>query len=110
MTATLTLDAWRDALEAALADDSDESWARALEASADDVELVFEPDDVDRHLEELRELGDRLATRHALTLDELDAVTDERRHLVTHSRAVTSYRMAESLAPVERLMRMMWVG
>jgi hypothetical protein len=104
------LEEWCDAIAAALDDDAAASWQKALDAMTDDVEGVLEPGDAQRHLARLRELSERLEAQRALTLDDLDAVVDERRQLVTHSRAVTSYRMAESLAPIERLMRMMWVG
>lgn len=104
------LDRWCDALEDALDRDSDESWRSLLELSSDEVEIVFDELTAPIQLERVRALGARLVAQQTLVSDELDSVIDERRHLVTHRRAVSSYRMAEALAPIDRLVRWMWLG
>ena len=109
MTARTDTDDWCDLIEAALADDTEASWARA---AAGGLRIALPPgtDDALRHAERVADLVDRVRHRHLLTHDELDDVTEERRQLVVHARAATTYTQTDGPGPIERLLRIMWVG
>ena len=110
MNATETTDAWCDLIEAALAEDTPEAWARATSPPGGVLSLPADPGAALGQAERLAELMGRIEANRLLARTELDAVTEERRFLVTHARAVTGYRTTGSPEPIARLLRMMWVG
>ena len=110
MNATETTDAWCDLVEAALANDSPEAWERATSPPGGVLSLPVDPTEALRQAERLADLMGRIEAQRLLARHELDGVTEERRLLVTHARAVTGYRTTGSPEPIARLLRMMWVG
>lgn len=109
MTAPTDTDAWCDLIEMALADDSPDRWA---EAAAWPVS-VEDPADGEEHVRRAQRLGellDRVRDRHDATRAELDELAEERRQLMIHARALTSYAASEGGPPIDRLLRMMLVG
>ena len=96
-------------IEHALVHDTEAAWNDVLAA---DVPALASLDPVS--LEQLSarttQLVARIAARRTEILAELDAVGDERRHLVVRSRGLSRYQTAEALKPIENLLRMMWAG
>ena len=104
---TTSVDVWCQLVETALADDSDASWRRAADVPLARLALPSDTEEALRQAERIAELMGHVDARRIVTRDELDTVTGERRTLVTHSRAVSSYRQTESHEPNDRLMRML---
>jgi hypothetical protein len=114
MTTIEDTDAWCDLIEAALAGDDDVSWTQAA-AGSGRFAPPDDPDEALRQAERLAGLLDRVRLRHGETHAELDDVSEERRQLLNHARAVRIYASAEgasgpSPGTLDRLLRMMWVG
>ena len=110
MNDTEEIHVWCDLIEEALADSSASSWARAAAVPISRVRLPLDSEEALRQAERLAELIGRVESEQILTRDELVAVSDERRNLAIHARAIAGYGMTEAPRPVERLLRMMWVG
>ena len=102
-----SVDGWCELVETALADDSDAAWRRAADVPLARLALPTDTEEALRQAERIAELLGRVDARRILTRDDLDAVAGERRTLVTHSRAVSSYRLTESHEPIDRLLRML---
>lgn len=109
MTTLTDTDAWCDLVERALADDSDAGWADAA-ATGDALRLPTDSDEALRQAERIAVILDRVRQRQGEVHDELEEVSEERRQLLVHARAVTQYATSEGGGPIDRLLRMMWVG
>jgi hypothetical protein len=104
---TMHVDTWCELVETALAADDDAAWSQAADVSLARLRLPGGTEEALRHAEQVAELIGRVEARRLLARDELEAIASERRALVTHSRAVTSYGMSEAYEPIERLLRRM---
>ena len=104
---TMHVDTWCELVEAALAADSDAAWLQAADVPLARLRLPAGTEEALRHAERVAELIGRVEAQRLLTRDELDAVATERRALVIHSRAITTYSMTEAYEPIERLLRQM---
>ncbi len=109
MTTLTDTDAWCNLIEGALCDDSDAGWTAAA-AAGDELLLPTDTDEALRQAERLAGILDRVRQRHGEVHDELEEVSEERRQLLVHARAVTRYATSEGGGPIDRLLRMMWVG
>lgn len=109
MTPTTDTDAWCDLVEAALIEDHEAAWAAAA-ADAGPLAPPGDPEEAARQAERVAALLERLQRRHAETHAELDDLSEERRQLLVHARAVRTYASAESAGTIDQLLRMMWVG